>query len=331
MNNPDLNGQFDVFKTELERQPGISTVTAAAQYPMSVGQGIEIDWEGRQGDDRLVVKYTVVDYDFFKTFNMGFVTGRSFSQSIQSDHTEACIINETLANLLGEESPLGKKIYFEHPKFSEPERYVNVIGVVKDFHSESLHLSIRPFIFRIYRPFNFYVFIKIDPRDTMGALAHIEETFKRFVPEYPYGYRFVDEAFENQYRRERQLGQLFIVFGAMAIFISCLGLFGLTVHIVEQKTKEIGIRKTLGASISGILVLISKDLTKWVLISNLIAWPVAYYAMVKWLQNFAYRIDLSVWTFVFSSLGALCIALLTLAYQSIKAATANPVDALRYE
>ena len=331
LNNPDLNRRFDVFKSELGSQSGIVHVTAAAQYPMNVGQGVQVDWEGRQDDRPFVVKYTMVDYDFFETFKMDFVSGRSFSRSIPSDHAEACIINESLADLLGEGSPVGKQINFIHPFFSESERNVRVVGVVKDFHSESLHRSIRPFIFRIYRPFHQYVFVKIDPRSTKEALNHIEQAFNRFAPQYPFGYRFVDDAFENLYSTEKQLGLLFVIFGAMAIFISCLGLFGLTVHIVEQKTKEIGIRKSLGASIPALLILISKDLTRWVLISNLIAWPVAYLSMHRWLQNFAYRIDLSIWTFVLSGLVALVIAVLTLANQSIRAVTANPVDALKYE
>ncbi len=143
MNNPDLNSRFDVFKDELENEPGVIQVTAAAQRPMAVGQGVSIDWEGRQDDNPFVVKYTVVDYDFFQTFNMEFIEGRPFSRTIVSDATEACVISESLKKIIGDDSSLGKRIYFNHPEFSESARHVRVIGVVKDFHSESMHHTIR--------------------------------------------------------------------------------------------------------------------------------------------------------------------------------------------
>ena len=331
MNNPDLNSRFDMFKAELEREPGILHVTAAAQRPMDVGQGITIAWEGRQDVSRLSVKYTVVDYDFFKTFNMKLVEGRAFSKAITSDATEACIINESLKKTIDTESILNKQIYFNHPDFSEPNRYVRVIGVVKDFHSESLHRAIRPFIFRIHRPFHQYVFIKIDSQDIQGVLDRIEQTFKRFVPDYPFSYRFLDEAFEEQYRTEKQLGQLFQVFGAFAIFISCLGLFGLAAYTAEQKTKEIGIRKVLGATVTDIILYLSRQFVRWVLVSNLIAWPIAYFIMNRWLNGFAYRIQIGIPIFIGSALVMLIIALFTVSIQAIKAALANPVDSLKYE
>jgi putative ABC transport system permease protein len=309
MNNPDLNSRFDAFKDELEREPGVIHVTAAAQRPMDVGQGLFIDWEGRQDD----------------------VEGRPFSRMILSDATEACVINESLKKMIGAESPLDMQIYFNHPEFSEPSRYVRVIGVVKDFHSESMHRTIRPFIFRIYRPFHQYVFAKINPRDIQGTLGRIEQTFERFAPEYPFYFQFLDEAFEEQYRAERQMGQLFQVFGAFAIFITCLGLFGLAAYTAEQKTKEIGIRKVLGASVFGIILLLSKEFTKWVLVSNIVAWPVAYWIMFRWLNEFAYRIDISAGVFILSAMIGFVIAVGTVTYQALKAALANPIDSLRYE
>jgi putative ABC transport system permease protein len=153
---------------------------------------------------------------------MELVEGRPFSRAIVSDATEACVINESLKKIIGTESPLDKQIYFNHPEFPEPARYVRVIGVVKDFHSESIHHAIRPFIFRIHRPFHQYVFVRIDPQDIQGAMGRIKRTFERFSPEYPFYLQFLDEAFEEQYRTEKQLGQLFQIFGAFAIFICCL-------------------------------------------------------------------------------------------------------------
>jgi len=330
-NNPDLNNRFDAFKNELEEELGIIQVTAAAQRPMNVGQGVSIDWEGRQDDAQFVVKYTVVDYDFFKTFNMKLVEGRPFSRKIATDATEACVINESLKKIIGIESPLDKQIYFNHPEFPEPARYVRVIGVVKDFHSESMHNAIRPFIFRIYRPFHQYVFVRINPQDTQGAMGRIKRTFERFSPEYPFYSQFLDGAFEDQYRTEKQLGQLFQIFGAFAIFISCLGLFGLAAYTAEQRTKEIGIRKVLGASVSGIILLLSKEFVKWVLVANIVAWPVAYWIMRQWLDEFAYRIDIGIGVFILSAMIAFAIAMGTVSYQAVKTALANPIDSLRYE
>jgi putative ABC transport system permease protein len=331
MNNADINSRFDVFKSELESEPGVIHVTAAAQRPTDVGQAVTIDWEGRQDDTQFAVKYTVVDYDFFKTFNMELVEGRPFSRTIASDAIEACIINESLKREIGEESPLGKQIYFEHPEFPEPARYVRVIGVVKDFHSESMYRAIRPFIFRIHRPFHQYVFIKVDPNNLEQTLGRIKKTFNLFTPEYPFEYLFLDKAYEAQYRTEKQLGQLFQIFGAFSIFISCLGLFGLAAYTAEQKTKEIGVRKILGAPVSAIILLLSKQFTKWVLLANVIAWPVSFLVMSRWLNEFAYRIHIGLGIFILSGLVTLLIALLTVGYQAIRAAVANPVDSLRYE
>jgi putative ABC transport system permease protein len=315
----------------LEEERGVIQVTAAAQRPMDVGQGVTIDWEGRQDDARFLVKYTVVDYDFFKTFNMELVEGRPFSRTILSDATEACVINESLKKSIGAESPLDKQIYFNHPEFPEPARNVRVIGVVKDFHSESIHNAIRPFIFRIYRPFHRFVFVRIDPQDIQGTMGRIKRTFERFSPEYQFYSQFLNEAFEEQYRTEKQLGQLFQIFGAFAIFISCLGLFGLAAYTAEQKTKEIGIRKVLGASVSGIILLLSKEFIKWVLVANIVAWPVAYWIMRRWLSEFAYRIDISIGVFILSAMIAFAIAMGTVSYQAAKTALANPIDSLRYE
>jgi putative ABC transport system permease protein len=331
MNNPDLNSRFDAFKDELERMPGIQNVTAAAQRPTSVGQGVSIDWEGRPKDEQLVVKYTVVDYDFFKTFKMDMIEGRPFSKSISSDVTGACIINKSLASMIGQESPLGKKIYFDHPEFPNSERYVRVIGVVRDFHDETLHNAIQPFIFRIYRPFHMYVFVRIDPENTQEILGSIENVFERFSPGYPFQYIFLDDLYESQYRSERQLGHLFRIFGAIAIFISCLGLFGLAAYTAEQKTKEVGIRKVLGASVSSIILLLSKQLTRWTLLANVIAWPVAYFLMRRWLNEFAYRIHIGLDIFVLSGIIALLLTVLTIGVQTARAAVANPVDSIRYE
>lgn len=331
MNNPDLNSRFDMFKSELEREPGVLHVTAAAQQPTNVGQGVVIDWEGRQGEEQFGARYTVVDYDFFETFKMDILDGRSFSKAVSSDAKGACIINETLSKMIGKESPVGEQIYFNHPEFAESERFVRIIGVVKDFHCESMHNPISPFLFRIHRPFNMYVFVKIDPRATQETIGRIGKVFERFSPGYPFQYIFLDDLYESQYQSEIQLGQLFRIFGAFAIFISCLGLFGLASYTAEQKTKEVGIRKVFGASVASITLLLSKQLAKWVLLANAIAWPVSYLMISRWLNEFAFRIHIGWSIFILSGFVALLLAIMTVGYQAAKAAVANPVDAIRYE
>jgi len=331
INNPDLHRQFDIFKNQLEQEKGIIQVTAAAQRPTNVGQWVSLDWDGREDNRQFPAKYTVVDYDFFKTFNMEIIEGRVFSKKITSDFKGACIVNESFKKLIGDETPLGKQIYFDHPDFAESDKNVQIIGVVKDFHSASLHSAIQPFLFRIHRPFNQYIFIKINPDNIDNALANIERKFKLFSKDYPYWYQFLDEAFESQYQTEKQLGVLFQLFGAFAIFISCLGLFGLAAYTAEQKTKEIGVRKVLGATFSDIILLLSKQFTKWILLANLIAWPVSYILMTQWLNEFAYRINIGVLIFITSALIALFVAMLSVSYQAIKAAIARPVESLRYE
>jgi putative ABC transport system permease protein len=262
---------------------------------------------------------------------MDMIEGRPFSKTISSDARGACIINESLSKMIGQESPLGKQIFFDHPEFRGPEQNVRVIGVVRDFHDETLHNAIQPFIFRIHRPFHQYVFVRIEPENTQEILGSIENVFNRFSPGYPFQYIFLEDLYESQYRSEKQLGQLFRIFGAIAIFISCLGLFGLAAYTAEQKTKEVGIRKVLGASVSSIILLLSKQLTRWTLLANVIAWPVAYFLMHRWLDGFAYRIHIGLEIFLLSGFIALLLTALTIGFQTARAAVANPVDSIRYE
>jgi putative ABC transport system permease protein len=203
--------------------------------------------------------------------------------------------------------------------------------VVRDFHSRSLHTAIRPFVFRMYKPWHQYAFIKIDGSQIQDALAHIEDAYKTYSPGIPFDYLFLDEVFNQQYASERQLGELFNGFSLLSVIIACLGLFGLASYTTEQKTKEIGIRKVLGASIPGIVIMTAREFLKWILIANLLAWPISYFVMSKWLQDFAYKVSIGPLVFVFSAGLALTVAVLTVSYHSIKAALANPVDSLRYE
>jgi len=328
---PVLNKQFEAFKNFLLTQPGIKNVTSAAQLPFRVGENIQINWEGNPTDQMMSADYTCVDFDFFKTFNMEILQGRSFSKEFPTDEKTACMISETAARRMGIANPIGTNIYMNHPAWPESFRPARVIGVVRDFHSRSLHTAIRPFVFRMYKPWHQYAFIRVEGAQTQAALASIEEAYKTYSPGIPFDYLFLDEVFNLQYTSERQLGELFNGFSLLSVVIACLGLFGLASYATEQKTKEIGIRKVLGASIPGIVAMTVREFLKWILIANLLAWPLAYFVMSRWLQNFAYKVSIGPLIFVLSAGLSLIVAVLTVSYHSLKAALANPVDSLRYE
>ncbi len=328
---PPFIPSFEGFKNVLLSRPGIKGVTSAAQPPFSVGENIQIDWEGNTTDATISADYTCVDYDFFKTFDMQILQGHTFSQEFTTDEATACIINEAAVQRMGLDNPIGTRIYMNHPAWPESFRTARVIGVVRDFHSRSLHTAIRPFVFRMYKPWHQYAFIKIDGSQIQEALASIEDAYKSYSPGIPFDYLFLDEVFNRQYTSERQLGELFNGFSLLSVIIACLGLFGLASYSTEQKTKEIGIRKVLGASITGIVAMTAREFLKWILIANLLAWPIAYFVMSKWLLDFAYKISIGPLVFVLSAGLTLIVAVLTVSYHSLKAALANPVDSLRYE
>ena len=330
-NNPTLMKSYDNFKTELEGGPGILSVTSAAQGPTWVGQSFGIDWEGNPDDQSLPVDYTVVDYDFFKTFDMKILHGRSFSRAFPSDELDGCVINESAARQLGVEDPIGMTLDMQHPAWPESFRHARVIGVVRDFNSRTVHNAISPFVFRMYKPWHQYIFIKVAGTQIPDTLKRIQAAFTQRTPDYPFRYMFYDRAYNRQYTSEKQLGTLFSIFGMLSIFISCLGLFGLASYSAEQRRKEIGIRKVLGASLPGIVVMTTKEILTWVAAAHLIAWPAAWIIMRSWLHEFVYRISIGPFIFVFSAALTIFIALLTISYQAVKAALADPAVSLRYE
>jgi putative ABC transport system permease protein len=206
-----------------------------------------------------------------------------------------------------------------------------VVGVVKDFHFRSLHHEIGPLLLAYRTDVNPIANVRLSTENMGQTIAFIKETCNDLAPGSPFEYHFFDESFEALYQREQKFEKLFFFFSAFAIFIACLGLFGLASFMAEQRTKEIGIRKVLGASVASVTMLLTREFTKWVVLANVIAWPVAYFAMNKWLQNFAYRISMEAWVFVVSGLIVLCIAVLTVSAKAIKTAVSNPADSLRYE
>ena len=319
-----VRGNYSPFKNELEKFPKIQDITAAQFSPNGIRNLAQANWEGKDPADLKQIRYNLVDYGYIDFYEMEIITGRDFSKDFTTDLDGAFILNETAVKEFGFEEPLGKKIKI----WGDEGR---IIGVVKDFHSASMHLSIEPVAFRLSADRLWMFSLKISSEDIPRTIAFLEDTWKKFSPEYPFEYAFLDEQVDRMYKTEQRLGTSFFYFTMIAIFIAYLGLFGLVSFSAERRTKEIGIRKVLGAQISNITWLVSKEFLLLVFVANIIAWPVAYYVMDKWLQNFVYRINLGLGIFLASGMMALVIALLTVSYQSIKAATANPVDSLRYE
>ena len=330
-NNPELLKRFDTFKSELMQIPKVQDVSASATQPFDINQNIDINWQDHMNQEPRNMNYTMVDYDFLSTMGMTLVKGRTFSKEFATDSTEACLINETAASIMGFDNPIGKSIYFGHPAFPEEKRNLKIVGVVKDFHSRSLHNPITPFVFKMYRPWLFYIFIRLNPGEVKKAISDIERVTKKYAPEYPFDFAFLDDTYNKLYSVEIKTQSIFNSFAFIAIIVSCMGLFGLATFTAEQKTKEVGIRKVLGASVTSITGMLSGQFALWVLLANIIAWPVSYYILNNWLQDFVYRIDLTIWPFLLAGIIALLIAVITISFQLIKAAIANPVDSLKYE
>ena len=327
----NVRSSYDVIKTELLQNPYITGVTRCTNLPMSMGSRTVMNFEDEKGDmeENLMINYFSVGYDYLDLFGMEVITGRDFSREITSDETEGCfIVNEEAVQWLGWKNPIGKRVDLGF----EPYRNGRVIGVVKNFNYMTLHKPIEPAIIWL-RPSEYMrIFaVRIRPENLSGTFNFINEKINAFTEMFPASVSFMDDMFSEKYRTEQNLGKMISILAGIAIFISCLGLFGLASFAAERRTKELGVRKVLGATISGIFILLTRGFTKLIIIANLIAWPVAFYLMNKWLQNFAYKIDLNVWPFVISGILAFLIALLTVSYQSVKASTANPVDSLRYE
>ncbi|MGH7602343.1 MAG: ABC transporter permease, partial [bacterium] len=273
----------------------------------------------------------MADEDYLRTLNIEIVQGRGFSKEFSTD-ADGVLLNESAVKYFGWDDPLGKTLIYPGGN----NREYKVIGVMKDFNFMTLHTPITPFALfhhasKSYEIPNSCIVVRVPRADLENSLELLQSEWKTFAPAMPFEYKFLDESFEEQYAVEQRLGKIFLIFSVLTIFIACIGLLGLAAFATEQRTKEIGVRKVLGASVPNLVALLSKDFSKWVLLANLIAWPVAYFAMSKWLQDFAYRINIDWWIFALAGGMALLIALLTVSTQAIKAALANPVEALRYE
>jgi len=317
------------LKQELENFSGIIRVAASSHVP---GQTTYVNPFMPEGFTLGQLQYMgelYVDHEFIPTMGIEMVAGRNFSTDFTTDISQSVIINETAALKFGWEKPIGKTI--QTLSTSGNLRKYTVIGVVKDFHMESLKKRIIPlFIGCTTHVFN-SLSVRIKTENIPATLSFLESRMKQIDPFRPFEYVFLDDSFDAQYKTEERLSRIFSYFGLLSIFIASLGLFGLASFTAEQRTKEIGIRKVLGATVSGIVVLLSKEFTKWVLVANVIAWPIAYYSLHRWLEGFAYRTNIHLTVFLVAMGISLMVALFTISIQAVRTALANPVDSLRHE
>jgi ABC-type antimicrobial peptide transport system permease subunit len=322
----EIKEKYESVKNELLQDPNILGVTASSNVP-TYGYSFSNSmwrWEGQNPEEETLMRAVFINDDYFETFGMEIVEGRSYSKEFSTDVSEAIMVNEAAVKAMGMESPVGQRLSISDSNFT-------IIGVVKNYHFRSLRQEIGPLILIYNADASGVLFARLKSDDIPKTIGYIEKVWKKFAPGYPFNYRFLDDALDRLYRSEQRIGTILKYFAILAIFISCLGLFGLASFMAEQRTKEIGIRKILGARVSNIVLLLSKEFTKWVLMSNIIACPMAYYAMKKWLQSYAYSINIVIWPFLLSATLAFVIALCAVSFQAFKAATANPVESLRYE
>ena len=324
----NMKPHYESIKNECLQNPDIVNVTAGSGMPAGpIGtEWGQIFWPGKGPETVIPMNHVAVDDNYINAFKMELVQGRDFSRKFSTD-TLNFILNETAVRAIGLESPIGEQ-------FTLLFRTGTIIGVVKDFHVQSLRNEIRPLIMRMV-PSRFwnYVFVRLgsNQRDLSGTIGFLEKKWSEYAPEYPFEYEFLDDRIDQLYRTEQRIGTIVNYFTILTMVIACMGLFGLAAYTAEQRTKEIGIRKVLGAKVLGVVLLLSTEFMKLVLISNVIAWPVAYFAMNKWLQSFAYRDNMDVFSFIIPGILALVIAIVTVSFQAVRAARINPVDSLKYE
>ncbi|WP_018617748.1 ABC transporter permease [Spirosoma luteum] len=336
----DLQKNFQAFRQDLERQPGIKSVTCAQADPLEVGSSTQgVRWPGKDTTQLILFSQNAISYNYIKTMGIKLLGGRDFSTDYSTDTTNY-LINEAAARKMGYTdrnrtggpagSPVGKEMTMWDKKGK-------IIGLMKDFHFNSLHTAIDPLILHLQRGVSDTtknwgsVLVRTQPGQTKQAITSMEASFKQFNPHFPFKYSFTDQEFANLYKAENTVSKLSSYFAFLAIFISCLGLFGLAAFTAEQRTKEIGIRKVLGASVTNLVGMLSKEFIQLVLLAAFIAFPLGWYFLSGWLGKYAYRIDIEWWYFLVVITIAVLIALVTVSFQSIKAALMNPVKSLKTE
>ena len=319
--------KYNIFKNKASELPGVALVdrSTAVPHAMEFEVADPISWEGKQEGDVVNFKPFSVGFDFPKIMRLELAEGRGFSRQVATDSTEAFLVNEAAVKQMGMKDPIGKWV-------SAWDKKGRIIGVLRDYHTHSFHEPIKPIIMDV-KEYEYFgvVLIRTEPGKTKEALTGLEKIYKDINPNYPFDYQFLDQEYAKLYRSEQVIAKLSNVFALLAIVVSCLGLLGLAMFSSEQRIKEIGIRKVLGATESSIVRLLSQDFLGLVLVAFVIATPVAWYTLSRWLEGFAYRVAMPWWVFALAGSLALLIALVTVSFQSIKAALANPVDSLRNE
>jgi putative ABC transport system permease protein len=321
--NGTLWEKYQTVKSELLQLPGVSSISSSNGLVFNWGNNTSgVSWEGKDPEDNILFQTIPTGFDFLETLGAELASGRDFSQAFPADSSNY-IINEESARLMGLSDPVGQRL-------SVNGEEGQIIGVVKDFHVGTLQRMQDPVILMV-RPWMNYIYVRLQTDDIQKALTGIEQVIARHNPVYPFEYSFVDQEYEQLYRGEQRISALSRLFAFLSVFVSCLGLFGLASFSAEQRTKEIGIRKVLGASAAQLFAMLSREFLLLVLIGFGFAIPFAWSLMSKWLESFAYRIDLTAWMFLGAGVAALLIALFTVSFQSVRAARSNPVKALKYE
>lgn len=319
----DVQSQWDTFRQRIERIPDVVNISRASSSFMGRNSNTSgLDWPGKDPNTMILFENVGVDYGLIETMGFELLDGRTHSEEFGADSTRL-VINETAAKVMGLENPVGKVITLW-------DEETEIIGVVKDFHFQSLRSEIAPLFFRL-ADWSSLAYVRVSSGNIQNTLAQIEDIYREFNPTFPFAYEFMDQQYAALYRSEQRIGDLAKYFSIFAIIISCLGLFGLSAFTAEQRSKEIGVRKVLGASVQNLVLLLTKDFTKLVIISIGIAIPVSWWLMNKWLSDFAYQSGMDWWIFALSGVTAIIIAWLTVSWQSIKAAMVNPVQSLKSE
>ena len=321
----------EILKEQFRNINGVSNTCVSSNYPgAGASQGHGFFPEGHSEDQPWLMKTMNIDADFVETFKLNILAGRNFDAANEVEGRNI-LVNETLVKKVGWEDPVGKT--FKDPFIRENEEMIpiTIIGVLEDFHVNPLRDKIEPMVLYYNPPNRNFISIRLEPGNVFNILDNIEKMWKEMHPGMPFDYIFLNEHFNSIHHTERNLAITFMYFTVLAILIACLGLFGLASYATERRIKEIGVRKVLGSTVGEIVLLLSKDFSKLVILANIVAWPIAWYGMNKWLQNFAYRTEIGYEVFIFSGLIALIIALITVSFRTIKAANSNPVKALKYE
>jgi putative ABC transport system permease protein len=324
----ELLEKYETAKNEFLQIPGVKKVSAASTFPTGGrSNSSNWQWEGKDPELKTLITDMSVDSDFLETLEIPLIQGRFFRKEYDhSGNPGGILINEKMAGIIGKQNPIGTRMFWPYSG-----RNYTVIGVIKDYLPNPSWRVEEPLVLLQTPEYYRFIFLKIDPVNTPQTLAQVNNVFERLNPGFPFDYQFLDDSYKTQFNDVGRTRSLIAYLAGFAIFISCLGLFGLASFNAEQKTKEIGIRKVLGSSVYRIVMLLSKELTTLVLAANIIAWPATWYLLHRWLQSFLYRIQIRSDFFIIAGAITFIIALLTVSYQSIKAATANPVDSLRYE